>query len=137
MSLLLLLMGCNSTNNQGECDTMENIAFFETNQLSIKTGQIEFPFTFSKDISEELRPVDSKQTSVTIGKMLLESLHRKGIYLEYVLLSITHSKNDNVWCYCYSIDQREVNVDDLIDCGAFYVAINGDSGEIIKAWSEE
>lgn len=30
-----------------------------------------------------------------------------------------------------------MDVDDLIDCGCLYVAIDGAEGELIKAWLEE
>lgn len=52
-------------------------------------------------------------------------------------VSIVHSTEDNVWLFEYSIDQRNKNVENLIDCGCLYIAIDGNKGTLIKAWVEE
>ena len=116
---------------------MENVYITKIQRCNIKWNQIQFPINFSEDVLKIIKPIDTNQFAVDIGKNIIEELHRDSKLSEYTLISITHSTEDNVWLFEYSIDQRNVDVDNLIDCGGLYVAIDGNKGALIKAWLEE
>ena len=138
--LLFLLVGCSSgsnSNNPRENDIMEDIYITEIEWCSIEWEQIQFPIDLNENILKGIEPINTNQTAIDIGTNIIEELHRDGKLSEYTLISITHSTEDNVWCFTYSIDQRNVDIDDLIDCGGLYVAIDGNKGALINAWVEE
>lgn len=138
--LLILLVGCSNvsnSNNLRENDIMEDIYITEIEWCSIEWNQIQFPIDFNGNVLKEIEPIDTNQIAIDIGTNIIEEFHRDGKLSEYTLISITHSTEDNVWCFEYSIDQRNVDIDNLIDCGCLYVAIDGNKGALIKAWLEE
>lgn len=140
MLLLFLLVGCSKVpndNNSSENNIMEDIYIKEIEWCGIAWNQIQFPIDLSDNILKEIKPIDTNQIAVDIGTNIIEELHKEGALPEYTLISITHSTKDNVWCFEYSIDQQNVDVDNLIDCGCLYVAIDGSKGTVIKAWVEE
>ena len=79
----------------------------------------------------------STQIAIEVATTIIEKLHEKGKLSEYTLISIVHSTEDNVWRFEYSIDQRNKDIDHLVDCGCLYVAMDGKEGSVIKAWLEE
>ena len=140
MLLSFLLMGCWDGSNDKKprmYDIMEDIHMTEIRRCSIDWNQIQFPVNLDEDILKKIKPIDTNQIAIDIGTNMIEELHGDRKLSEYALVSITHSTEDNVWCFEYSIDQRSVDVDNLIDCGCLYIAIDGNKGELIKAWIEE
>ena len=142
MLLLLLLVGCSNVsnnNNPSKNDSMDNtdITIEETEWCDIDWDQIEFPIDLKIDALKEIKPIDTNQRAINIGTRIIEELHRKGKYPEFTLCTIVHSTKDNVWRFDYSIDQRNTDIDNLIECGVLYVAIDGNNGELIKAWITE
>lgn len=138
--MLFLLVGCSNisnSNNPRENDIMEDISITEIARFNIEWDQIQFPIDFNEGVLKAIEPIGTNQNAVDIGTNIIEELHRDGKLSEYTLISITHSAEDNVWCFEYSIDQRNVDIDNLIDCGCLYAAIDGNKGELIKAWLEE
>jgi hypothetical protein len=138
--LLFLLVGCSNVsncNNPKENDIMQDIYFTEIDWCSIEWNQIQCSIDLNEDVLKEIEPIDTHRIAVDIGTKIIEELHRDGKLSEYTLISITHSTEDNVWCFEYSIDQQNVDIDNLIDCGCLYVAIDGNNGVLIKAWLEE
>lgn len=134
--LLILLVGCSNvsnSNNPGEND----IQIKEIERCNIEWNQIQLPIDFDESVLKEIEPIDTKQTAIDIGTNIIEELHRDGKLSEYTLISITHSTEDNVWCFEYSIDQRNADIDNIVDCGCLYAAIDGNEGALIKAWLEE
>ena len=118
---LFLLVGCSNTTNGStprKNDVMGNIQIMETNRLNVEQEEIQVPV-------------------VDVGTDIIEALHKDGKLSEYTLASIIHSTEDNVWRFEYSVDQRDVDMDDLIDCGCLYAVIDGNEGTFIKAWLEE
>ena len=116
---------------------MQDINITETERCGIEWNQIQFPINLNEEILKGIKPIASTQSAVDVGKNIIEGFHREGKLPEYSLISITYSTEDNVWVFEYSIDQRNKDVDNLIDCGGLYVAIDGSKGELIKAWVEE
>ena len=140
MLFLLLLVGCNNIvkdNNPRGNDVVEDISITENERCSIDWEQIQFPFDLNKNAMKEIKTIRTNQIAAEIGMHIIEEIHRGGELPEYTLVSITHSIEDNVWCFEYSLDQRNADVDDLIECGCLYVAIDGNKGVLIKAWVEE
>jgi len=138
--LLFLLVGCsniaNRKNPRGN-DIMEDVYITEMDWFNIDWDQIQFSVDFDENVLKEIEPIVTNQNAVDIGTNIIEELHRDGKLSEYSLIAITRSTKDNVWCFEYSIDQQNVDIDNLIDCGSLYVAINGSKGTLIKAWFEE
>ena len=137
--LLLLVSCCNCSHgsNPKENHIMQDINIRETERCGIEWDQIQFPINLNEEILKGIKPIASNQSAVDVGKNIIEGFHREGKLPEYSLISITHSTEDNVWCFEYSIDQRNKNIDNLIDCGCLYVAIDGNNRTLIKAWLEE
>ena len=120
-----------------ENDIMEDIRITEIDQFNIEWDQIPFSVDFNEEVLREIELIDTNKNAVKIGTNIIEEIHRDGKLSEYTLIAITHSTEDNVWCFEYSIDQRNNNIDNIIDCGCLYVAIDGNKGTLIKAWIEE
>ncbi len=138
--LLFLLVGCTNVSNSDDPrgnDIVEDVYITEIDRFDIEWDQIQFPMDFDEDLLKEIEPIGTNQKAVDIGTSIIEALHREGKLSEYTLISITHSTEDNVWCFEYSIDQRNVDVDNLMDGGCLHVAIDGTEGTLIKAWLEE
>ncbi len=138
--LLFLLAGCSNVSNNSkpkENDVMKDICITETEKCDIAWNQIQFPIDLNEDVLKQIKPTETNQSAVEIAKNIIEELHSEGKLTDYILSSVTHSTEDNVWCFEYSIDQRNHDVNDLIDCGALYVAIDGNKGSLIKAWLDE
>lgn len=137
--LLLLFVGCSNGSNSNTQieDNMEGINITEIEHFNIEWNQIQFSIDFNEDVLKKIQPIDTNQKAVDIGTNIIEALHRDGNFSEYTLISITRATKDNVWCFEYSIDQRNANVENLIDCGCLYVAIDGNKGTLIKSWLEE
>ena len=140
MVLLFLLVGCSDVSNSDhsrETEIIEDVYITEIEQCSIEWNQIWLPIDLNDDILKKLEPIDTNQIAVDIGTNIIEEFHKDGKLSEYILLSITHSTEDNMWCFEYSIDQQNVDIDNLLDCGSLYVVIDGNKGALIKAWFEE
>lgn len=127
-----------SHNNDSKNDEIiEDIYIGEIEWCGIDWNQIEFPINLNEDVLKEIKPINTKQMAVDIGKKIIDHFHRDGKMPEYTLISIIHSTEDDIWRFDYSIDQRNVDIDKLIDCGGLNVAIDGKKGTLIKAWVEE
>lgn len=138
--LIFLLVGCSNISNSSiprENDIMEDIYITEIDRFNIEWDQIPFPIDLNEEVLQEIESIGTNKNAVDIGTNIIEAFHRDGKLSEYTLIAITHSTEDNVWCFEYSIDQRNKNIDNLIDCGCLYVAIDGNKGTLIKAWLEE
>ena len=137
---IFLLVGCSNIPNSSisrENDIMEDIYITEIDRFNIEWNQIPFPIDFNEDALQKIKPIGTNKNAVDIGKNIIEEFHKDGKLSEYTLIAITHSTEDDVWCFEFSIDQRNKNIDNLIDCGCLYVAIDGNKGTLIKAWLEE
>ena len=138
--LLLFLVGCgNISNNDGinKDDFMSDVVITKIERCSVDWDQIQFSINLDENVLEEIKPIETNQTAIEVGTKIIEKLHEKGDFSEYVLLSIVYSTEDNVWQFEYSLDQRNVDNKELIDCGGLYVAIDGNKGTLIKAWLME
>ena len=143
LSLILymfLLVGCSNVanrNNISENDIMEDVYITEIEWCSIAWNQIQFPIDLGEDVMKGVASIDTNQMAVDVGKNIIEELHRNGKLSEYTLISVTHSTEDNMWCFEYSMDQRNMDLGSLIDCGGLYVAVDGNTGTLVKAWLDE
>ena len=140
MLLLFFLVGCSNVSNSSELnvdDIMEDVYITEIDWCGIEWDQIQFPIDLREDVLEEIKPIETTQIAIEVATTIIEKLHEKGKLSEYTLISIVHSTEDNVWRFEYSIDQRNKDIDHLVDCGCLYVAMDGKEGSVIKAWLEE
>ena len=141
LSVMISFPGCCGTANEGEemgDAVTEEVAFMETEQCGIDWAQIEFPIDFSTmDCLTEAKPVETRQDARMMGEALIEECHEHHMFLDYTLLSIVYSRQDDIWRFDYSIDQRHTQVDELEDCGNLFVAVHGRDGKFLKAWIEE
>ena len=138
--LIFLLVGCSNISKSSipkENDIMEDIYITEIDRFNIEWDQIPFSINLNEEVSQEIELISTNKNAVDIGTNIIEKLHKDGKFSEYTLIAITHSTEDNVWCFEYAIDQRNKNIDSLIDCGGLYIAIDGNEGTLIKAWLEE
>jgi len=128
----------NNTSDTREVPNMEKIEFLEIEKAGIEWDKIEFPINPKEvEFSADIKSISSKEDAISIGEAIIENCWNNNKFTTYVLLKVVHSTEDNIWCFYYSIDQRDKDVDDLIDCGGFYVAIDGNDCNIIKAWVDE
>lgn len=139
--ILFSLEGCsNGSNNtiKNEEDTMQNIYITEIEWCGIEWEKIQFAIDLKEiDIWEEIESIETNQIAIDFATTIIEECHEQGRFSDYKLISIIHSTKDNVWCFEYSIDQRDKEAEKLVDCGCLYVAIDGNKGALIKAWVEE
>lgn len=143
--LTLFLLACgeisnretqNSLSTNGEIN-ME-INFAELKWAGINWDEIEFPVDLNEfENSIEHEPILTKEEALKVGQSIIESCWKSNKFLDYSLLTVVHSTEDNIWRFDYSIDQRDKTNSTFLLCGGFYVAIDGSNGEVIKAWVEE
>ena len=135
--LLIPIIGINNTSCNKDGST-EPLPFTEFDRFDIAWDELEFSFDLSENVLEKLRPIETLQDATEVGTAIVEQMLKNGeINPEFSLVTISHSTEDNIWCFGYSIDQRNTPADKLIDCYAVYVAIYGDTGEFLKAWPVE
>lgn len=136
---LFILAGCSDVSNSKGLneDARKDISVIETNSCGIDWQEILFPIDLSEDISEEIKPIKTEQIAIEIAESIIEKLHEEGKFLEYTLISLVHSTEDDIWRFDYSFDQQNRDDNDLVDCGCFSIAVDGTEGYLIKAWIEE
>lgn len=129
------------TNNESSVlnseDLMKNVIVSEVDKYAKDYGKIEFPIEFDADVLSLINPIDTDEEAKIVAIDILEERHKQRKWLDYTLVGILHSTEDNVWRFEYSLDQSDVPVDELVDCSCVYVVVDGNSGELIAAWAEE
>lgn len=133
--VLFCIVGCTT---KLESDSVQEFCFCEEDEQNIMWDQIQFPVDLKgMGTCDSEQEIKYKQQAQKVAVSILESCQDNGEFLDYVLLSITHFTQDNIWRFEYSIDQRTVQPDDLIDSEGLYVAVDGNTGRLIQAWMEE
>ncbi len=139
--LAFFLGGCGNMRNNntaGESMAMQGIAFQEIAHYDIEWDLIEFAIDLKEiDFLNAINSIKSSQYAKDVAIAIIEEYHENGRFLEFELLSILHSKDDNIWRFDYGVDQRDKNPEDLIDCGGLYIIIDGNTGTPITAWIDE
>lgn len=103
---------------------MENIEFTEIELLDIDWDKIEFPVNSREiEIPANVKSISTREDALCIGTTIIENCRSNHKFSDYVLVAAVHFTSDNIWCFDYSIDQHDKDVNDLIDCGGFHVAI--------------
>lgn len=133
--LLFLLVGCGRPLNKNEI--AENVSITEIDRLAIAQEPIQCAVELKEEVLQKIEPIVTNQSAVAVGTHIIEALHSDGKLPAYTLASITHSTEDNAWCFEYAMDQRNRAADNLTDCGGFYVAVDGSKGTLLNAWLEE
>ena len=135
------LTGCVNMHNENSSNIYnENVEvnFVEMDYYEIEFDKIEFPVNLSEmNFSKSEISIYTKQDAFEKGNLIIEELHSKGKNKNKGLLSVVHSKQNNMWCFYYSTDQRNKSQEEWIAYDALYVAVDGNSGKIIMAWAEE
>lgn len=54
------------------------------------------------------------------------------MFMDYTLLSIVSSNQEDIWHFDYSVDQQYKDTEELEDCGNLCVAVHGSDGKLIK-----
>ena len=141
LSVMISFNGCFDAENEEEKmgdAVMKEVKFIEIEQCGIDWKQIEFSIDLSTmDFWTEAKSVETRQDALMIGKTLIEKCHENNMFINYTLLSIVYSRQDDIWRFDYSIDQRHKTIEEREDCGNLYVAVQGSNGKLIKAWIEE
>ena len=140
--VVCFICGCslnrNDGANQSNIDKIGEPNIVEIEYSDIDWESIEFPVELDeiKTLSKNNK-IKTKQDAITLGYNIIAECHENRKFPEYTLCSIVHSSKDNIWQFEYSLDQSDVSVYELIDCGALFVAIDGNKGTLIKAWVTE
>lgn len=109
--------------------SMQKITYIEKDVCTIDWNQVEVPVDKSRPgYPKNTDPFDTKEEATEIGQSIIENYHALGKIPNYELLYISHYVQDNIWVFEYAIDNIWVEAD------VFYVAMNGNTGEIIKVW---
>ena len=137
--LLLFLTGCDILNHDitNEGDNMKTISVTTVSYFDAKSDDIQFYVELNEDILKDTKTIKTEHDAKIIAKSIIDQLHRDNRFLDYTLISIIHSIEDNIWCFEYSLDQIDTDPDELVDCGSLYVVIDGNKGELIQSWLEE
>ena len=116
----------------------QEIEIVKTQDCDIAWEQIEFALDIDAlGIGDIVGKISSDGQAKEMARAIIERRHEKGKIPDYELVYIEHYTQDNFWFFVYSIDQRNTAPEDLIDCGGFYVVIDGDGGTVIEAWVDE
>ena len=138
--LLFSFGGCNNVSNDTKGygnGIKQEVHVTEIEWCCTEWDQLQFPVDLKIDLGKEVKAIETNQYATDVATAILAKCHEQGLFDDYTLVSIVHSKKDNIWRFEYSIDQRSTHIDDLIDCGSLYVAIDGNEGILIQAWIEE
>lgn len=136
------LIGCDNMDTQDSSNAdikKEEINFVEMDYYEIDFDQIEFPFDLN-DIDFDETPIHTKDEAVETGQKIMKELHKNGKCIDQELLSILHSKQNNMWCFSFSTPQELVSTTSdnktiiLLYDDTLHVAVDGNSGILIKAW---
>lgn len=146
--LLLFLAGCGkqvrdeysvnivsdakSVPNKTE-ETVDGIVMIETEDSMVWDEDMFF-FSLDEDVLEEITPIKTKEDAKEVAIAILEKCHTKGKMTDSALCSIAHFSKDNLWRFEYA--SKEVAFE-MADGSAWYVAVDGDKGNFVKAWTEE
>ncbi len=133
--LLFLLVGCGRPLNKNEM--AGNVKITEIDRFPIEQEPIQCAVELKEEVLQKIEPIVTNQNAVAVGTHIIEALHSGGKLPAYTLASITHSTENNVWCFEYAINQPNVDADNLIDCGGLYVTIDGNKRTLLNAWIEE
>lgn len=135
------LIGCDNMDTQDSSNAdikKEEINFVERDYYEIDFDDIEFPVDLSDIVLPET-PIHTKEDAIKVGQMIIDERHRNGKSIDEELGSIVHSKQDNMWRFEYgphelvSTTSDNITVINFYD-DALYVAVDGDTGKLIKAW---
>lgn len=88
-------------------------------------------------ISIDVTSISTVEQAIEVGDDILRQFRVADRLLEKELIEIVHLTDDNIWVCGYSMDQRNVDPMNLIDCDSFFAAIDGNDGNIIRMWAEE
>ena len=83
-----------------------------------------------------ITPIHSKEEALKVGMDIINVYHADGIFPEYNLFGIVHSPSYNDWRFAYSVETVGTKELQYLG-GVFYVAIDGNKGEIIQIWMAE
>ena len=137
LSFLLSLTGCGIVefvHGLGGGSFMSDVIITERERYDIEWDQLEFPINLEEDVLGEIKPIETREDAIAAGTKIINNIQQKGRYPGYALVSIRHSIEDNIWLFEYALN---VDVEDFIDNGGLYVAVNGIEGRLIKAWVTE
>lgn len=128
------LLSCSDYSKNGE--EME-IEFVEISDSVIRHREVEFHVDLKEfGYNYEKRKIANKADAKLLGMEIIDTLHNAGHMCNYELLSIVYSQNTNEWRFGYSQPFESSN--EYIFFNDFlYVAIDGNSGNIIMSWFEE
>lgn len=135
------LIGCDNMDTQDSSNAdikKEEINFVERDYYEIDFDDIEFPVDLSDIVLPET-PIHTKEDAIKVGQTIIDERHRNGKSIDEELQSIVHSKQDNMWRFEYgphelvSTTSDNITVINFYD-DALYVAVDGDTGKLIKAW---
>ena len=104
------LTGCVNMHNENSSNIYNEdfeVNFIEKDYYEIEFDKIEFPVDLSKmNFSKSETPIYTKQDALKKGNLIIKELQGDGKHINKNLLSIVHSKQNNMWCFYYSTDQR-------------------------------
>lgn len=136
--MLIIFAGCGNHGKENGVDISHDIPITEIERYSMENGNIQHPVDLREiHFTETRKPIKANRNAMDAAASVIEKCHEQGRFSDYTLMSIVHSTEDNVWCFEYAIDQRNTDAADLVDCGGFYVAMDGNDGTLIQAWIEE
>lgn len=137
----ILLLGCQNKSNQEIANVMLD---YSTPKVNI--SETELRDNYSQITASTIKPerigilsngyfISTTDEAINVGQYIINKCHENYAFTRYELISIIHSTQDNIWEFHYSYP-RDESGNIMIMGGVFYAAIDGNSGEIIKLWSE-
>ena len=117
-------------------DVVEGVFFAEAECCNIAEmcGVDEIPISLDEETLEEIKPVKTKQEAVKTARNILEKHQQKKKAADDVVCEIVYFPKDTVWRFEYASEEL---IDGTVEGGSWFVAIDGNSGRLIKAWGEE
>ena len=135
--ILTVLSGCSRTQSDEEAYSVNgeiafipgsNVAFSEFDSSIERMIVRGIEWSKEELIKENQGMISSKEEAKEVGLKLAELIKEYSITPKIALRWIEHNPNDNIWIFTYGDPTP-----DLLGA-AIQVAVDGDSGEIMRMW---
>jgi len=116
------------------------IEFIENGRAGRHWSEADCPFEPNEhgiEVPVGVTSISSKEEALKIGLEIIENHRNNTMSPDYILFTVEHYTAENTWVFYYSIEQRDVPFEEQMIGEGIGVAVDGNSGEILKAWAEE
>ncbi len=132
--LLAALFGIEKTENKTKPPDVD--FRFIPYETEFVLNPLEFPVDINIEelLGEKICDIKTPKKAYHLGQKIIGQMHKNGKLETSELIGIIHFQKNNVWLFEYSNNLKR---DPDYISGGFYIAIDGENGKVIAAWTEE